>query len=1140
MNPFQNPPADTLAAARLHVKALTDCGFPREALLRALLEECENDSPSSPDTASPQNLHALLQAQIANHGSFNSRLSVSTTSSKSSKHASVISTATTMSSVSSQGGFGGSAHDAAAPQLPPAPPAPPVKSNNRGSSKPQGAYWCTFCDVAFQRKFDWKRHEDEFHERYKRYPCPDCNRLFWGANTFNQHHKNAHGCTTCPHADRVVRYTHKKTAWACGFCGGFQASRDRYFDHVARHYDDGCNKTHWQHSLVIYGLLHQPAILQAWKELKAKLYDHLPRNQQPMLQWDPATTGHAQGFLEGECQGNLQDLLEFFVEGRDDPKFLARLAHDMATIVPRSEIKPLVGPVPKLSSSAARPTSEPLKHKTAPNSSPQIKHASTPSPPRHNEEPRLKKQRSTARLPSLPPQFTKNNPFFQSLQQPQQQKQPLPPTPETTGSSFGQAPQLMTTTTQTTSATGPYYDLSATHVLPHMQLLSQMPPQQQQLQQQQQFHLQQQQLLLLQQQQQQQQTPHLAVPMSALDDWSSVAGTVVDDSMFTSAMALVLAGDADKPSPRTQEYDYIIVGGGTAGVALAARLSQGLQSSRILVVEAGPSALQHDGINVPGLKGSTVGGPLDWKFVTAPQPGLNNRSLRIPRGRVLGGSSAINLLAWNRASAPEYDAWESLGNPGWNWRTLSAAMEKGETYINGPPGSGSRGPIKAALSRFVPEHQKVFVPAVAAHFPQLPHNEDSLQGNPIGVMTQPGNIDPVPYNRSYSANAYLPLAGPNLEVLTDAPVAKVNLARPQGKGKGKGKGKDEPYTATGVTLQNGTVLTAHKGVVLSAGSINTPQLLELSGIGRREVLSGAGLEPLIDLPGVGENYQEHPRVQISFALREGITAADWLNVNTSFAAEEWAKRLRGEPGFYDDSGAEYVFADWVRAVERPAEAAELARLARRVVAGAKGSDVELRKQLELLSDERVPQVEVIYSPRYTGAKGYPPAGSPLHGRGFFTLIGGLMHPLSRGSVHVDPSDPVGKPPVLDPGLVGNEYDLAGLVTLLKFARRLAQTPAVRELWEVEYEPGVDVVQTDEDWKAYIRNTTETVFHPTGTAAMRPRKDGGVVDARLTVYGTANLKVVDASIMPVQISAHPQTIVYGIAEKAAEIMIAEHR
>ncbi|AEO65566.1 uncharacterized protein THITE_2112667 [Thermothielavioides terrestris NRRL 8126] len=191
MDPSRNPPADSLAAARVHVRALTECGLSRETLLRALLESYDDGNAAELSTT---------------------RLSVSTTSSmSSSERASVISTATSMSSVSSRGGTRAVNQDTAPPL--PVPPAPPVKGNNRGSSKPQGAYWCTFCDVAFQRKFDWKRHEDEFHERYKRYPCPNCNRIFWGANTFNQHHKNAHGCTTCPHADRVVRYTHRKTAW---------------------------------------------------------------------------------------------------------------------------------------------------------------------------------------------------------------------------------------------------------------------------------------------------------------------------------------------------------------------------------------------------------------------------------------------------------------------------------------------------------------------------------------------------------------------------------------------------------------------------------------------------------------------------------------------------------------------------------------------------------------------------------------------------------------------------------------------------------------------------------------------------------------------------------------------------------------
>ncbi|KAK4119355.1 hypothetical protein N657DRAFT_684559 [Parathielavia appendiculata] len=535
MDPFHDPPPDSLAAARLHVQALTECGLSREALLRALLENYEDgEAPpavtleaGSPQQAAQQGQQPAHQGKMPSHGSFNTRLSISTTSSHSSGRASVMSTATSMSSVSSPGGLGTGAPEIAAPPPLPPPPAPPIKSNNRGSSKPRGTYWCTFCDVDFQRKFDWKRHEDEFHERYKRYPCPNCNRIFWGANTFNQHHKNAHGCTTCPHADRVVKYTQKKTAWACGFCGGFLASRDRYFDHVARHYEDGCNKSHWNHSLVIYGLLHQPSISQAWKELDAELYGHLPRNQQPLFEWDHDLTGHAQGFLEGENPGKLQDLLEFFNEGRDDPKLLARLAHESATIRLRNEVRPTATPIPSAASPNARPTSELPKQNKVLKSLPSTKHTSTPQAtrgpsPSYDDGPLLKRQRSLALIPDT---FPKNNPFFSQSQQHSQ-----PHTPQEAIAAF---PQPMMGT-----ATGGFYDLTATHVHPHMQtLMSQMTPQQQQ-----QLHEQEQQQLQQpqqqQQSQQQQQVQNLMVPLNIYDDWSSMAGTVVDDSMFTSAMAM--------------------------------------------------------------------------------------------------------------------------------------------------------------------------------------------------------------------------------------------------------------------------------------------------------------------------------------------------------------------------------------------------------------------------------------------------------------------------------------------------------------------------------------------------------------------------------------------------------------------------
>lgn len=228
----------------------------------------------------------------------------------------------------------------------------------------------------------------------------------------------------------------------------------------------------------------------------------------------------------------------------------------------------------------------------------------------------------------------------------------------------------------------------------------------------------------------------------------------------------------------TNIHAQIIVGGGTAGNALATRLSQELPEAKILVIEAGPAALDEDAIDVPGLKGGNLGGKYDWKFPAVPQTALKNRTMVVNRGKVLGGSSAINLLTWDRAAAVEYDQWEKVGNPGWNWKSMSAAMTKAENYTGGPPGSGTKGPVHASVSRYVLEHPKFFVPTVAGSL-GIAENNNSLQGDPIGVMFQPSSINPTNYARSYSASAYLPRAGPNLEIMTDTLVAKVNLKKKQ-------------------------------------------------------------------------------------------------------------------------------------------------------------------------------------------------------------------------------------------------------------------------------------------------------------------------------------------------------------------------
>lgn len=276
------------------------------------------------------------------------RISVSSTSSGSSGHASIWSTNSAQSAMSWQS-VGSNCPRMQAPlPLPPTlngvntSPVTGMPTNAMPTSNPASAasaskhniYWCTSCETSFKRKYDWKRHEDEFHERWRKYPCPEpgCNRSFWGSNSFNQHHKQCHGCKTCPHADKVVKFLRKRKYWACGFCSALHPSRERHVEHVARHFESGLTKAAWMHSRVVYGLMHQPLIHEAWTNLlNTKQVEHAGRR--PRFSWHPSRTGRAQGFLEQENTGQLQDMLEFFSGNEQEAQWIVKAAYDMADIV---------------------------------------------------------------------------------------------------------------------------------------------------------------------------------------------------------------------------------------------------------------------------------------------------------------------------------------------------------------------------------------------------------------------------------------------------------------------------------------------------------------------------------------------------------------------------------------------------------------------------------------------------------------------------------------------------------------------------------------------------------------------------------------------------------------------------------------
>lgn len=339
--------------------------------------------------------------------------------------------------------------------------------------------------------------------------------------------------------------------------------------------------------------------------------------------------------------------------------------------------------------------------------------------------------------------------------------------------------------------------------------------------------------------------------------------------------------------------------------------------------------------------------------------------------------------------------------------------------------------------------------------------------------------------------------------------------------------------ASGITLIDGTVITATSEVIISAGSYQSPGLLELSGIGQASVLEAAGIEQLIDLPGVGENLQDHIDFFISYQLEPEFSPGfDTLTLNSTYAEEQLSLWRNGSLSQYDQSDKIYAFMNWDQVVGNDSYLVELAE----EVLQQRGNDTSAsdRAKLGYLMDDSVPQFEAELIDGYIGTKGYPSVGTSLYGDTFFSIFISIMHTLSRGHVHIASAN-INDPPAIDGRWLSNEYDVQIAIASLKYARKIANTEPLASTWLTEYEPGLDV-STDEQWRQYVLDTAGSTDHPLGTCAMLPRADGGVVDPRLVVYGTSNVRVVDNSIIPVQPSAHIQTAAYGIAEMAADFIV----
>jgi choline dehydrogenase len=508
----------------------------------------------------------------------------------------------------------------------------------------------------------------------------------------------------------------------------------------------------------------------------------------------------------------------------------------------------------------------------------------------------------------------------------------------------------------------------------------------------------------------------------------------------------------------------VIVGAGSAGCVLAARLTEAA-STRVLLLEAGPRD-RSLWIHLPIGYGKTMFHPrYNWRFETDPEPTMNGRRIYWPRGRGLGGSSSINGLIVVHGQPQDYDAWAAQGNSGWAWKDVEPYFRKSLMSVS-PIGEPHE--LMEAIIR-------------AANELGIPRTADFNGVNQEGV----GYYQLFTKNgwRSSSATAYLRPAErrANLQVETDAHVLRIMF---DGK-----KAIGVRYRRRGREFD----ARAHREVILSAGSLQSPQLLQLSGIGPASLLRSRDVPVVRDLPGVGENLQDHLQLRLMYKCTKPITTNDDL-------ASLWGKAR--------------IAAKWLFKRTGPlAIGINQGGLFTRMLAESKRPDVQFH--FATLSAE------------LAGAEPHPWPG--------FTMSVCQLRPQSRGTVRIRSSDPF-EPPSMQPNYLSTDLDRRCALAGIRLARRLASTESLKPYVAAEYRPGPQT-QSDEELLEFARNYGATIFHPSGTCKMGTDAMA-VVDSRLRVRGVENLRVVDCSIMPTLVSGNTHAPVVMIAEKAADLILTQ--
>ncbi|KAF2791287.1 GMC oxidoreductase [Melanomma pulvis-pyrius CBS 109.77] len=587
----------------------------------------------------------------------------------------------------------------------------------------------------------------------------------------------------------------------------------------------------------------------------------------------------------------------------------------------------------------------------------------------------------------------------------------------------------------------------------------------------------------------------------------------------------------------SESYDYVIVGGGISGLVVANRLSEDNRKS-VLVIESG-DFVDTDGTKIPYLANdlSASAGLIWGGMKTKPEPGLGNATFDVYVAKVLGGGSVINGMVYDRGSAADYDAWEALGNSGWGWKGIKPYFIKGTTFqpptkeitkeynITWDPAVYGSGPLSVSITSNqypdVKDYWKAWK-ATGVHVPV-----DGNNGEAYGPSWYGNTMDATTGRRAHARYAYYdPISKrTNLKIMLKTTAQKIIFS------------DDKKAVARGVTVYSNSTgkfstIYAKKEVILAAGAVQTPKLLQLSGVGPQSVLKAAGIKVRVALDAVGSNFHDHPYATVIFnTSNASFPTTTSLATNATFNATAWAEYVARKTGPYT-----YARGNALAFISLPDITSKFSSIVNSLTS-QKNSDYlpSIYKNNKPLLKGAAAQRKIIAD--LFKRKDAAVVEFPVPADGTYGLVG-IEKPLSRGTIHINAANPEGPLDIAFNALV-NPVDIMVLGAGLRYLRTVWARPELDKFSIVETVPGAQFTK-DEDIVAQLNKLgflSPTLAHPSGSCPMMPEQLGGCVSDKLKVYGTDRLSIVDASIIPIIPSCHLQATMYGVGEKAADIIKA---